>query len=216
MGILNKIEGAAIFLHLLSWKAIFRIFLAVIIGVFLTFISIYYFSIAAPTLPEDNSVKLLTITDSIKKQISSIVKKSPDIVAVQVITLNFHKNIRVETYMNISNPIVQEAYDLYLKRKILEVPLFTVDKEKNNRIFSIINGEFTCTPYKESMAYKYAPQLDQVAITDVCSIGIPPYNNNISGLISVYLKYHPSVDEKQNIFLSMRDISNRIYRDSFP
>ena len=158
----------------------------------------------------------MNVTDVVKRKITDITKKTPVIVGVQVVTLNFHRNVRVETYIALNNAAIQAAYNLYLQNKILEVPLFTIDKDKNNRIFTIISGEFTCSPYKESMAYKYAPQLDQTYITDVCSLGVPPYNNNTSGLISVYLKYHPSDDERQNIFLSMRDISNQIYHDTFP
>ena len=216
MGMLEKVTAVSVVLHLMTWKGLLKVFIAIMFGVIFTLFFMNFLVPKAPTLLEDENVKLLTVTDSVKNTIADITRKSPIIVGTQIITLNFHKNIRVETYMNIGNVVIQQAYDLYMKTKRVEVPLFTIDKEKNNRIFSIINGEFTCTPYKESMAYKYAPQLDQVAITDVCSLGIPPYNNNISGLISVYLKYHPSSDEKQNIFLSMREVSNRIYRDSFP
>ena len=104
-------------------------------------------------------------------------------------------------------------YNKYLNSKIVDVPLFTEDKKDNNRLLRLINGEFICMPYKDSTAYKYVPEGEQL-ISTVCGIGIPPSYGEFSGILTIYLKDVPNSDLTEQLFLLSREISLRIYDDN--
>ncbi len=215
MGLPENLSTTTFVLTALTWKRLFRLFLVIafLMTVVLASMNFSWFS-KTPVLKEDENVKLLVVSRSAAKKMADANKKYDVIVGIQVVTLNFHKNIRIETYMDIDNGVIQDAYNTYVNNKLYETPIFTTDKVNNNRILHIINGEFICVPYKESTAYKYAPALDQAFITDVCAVGIPPYNNDVSGILTFYLKNPPTADEKATIFLFARDISTQIFAES--
>lgn len=187
------------------------IFAAIVV---LACMSITFKSNNTPVAKEDENVKLLEVGHIARQKLDTTIKRIPAIVGIQIVTINFKKNIRVETYINIDVPTVKDLYNKYNANKLFETPLFTADKKNNQRVLHLINGEFMCVPYKDSTAYKYVPQLDQVFITDVCAIGIPPYGGDASGILTFYLKSPQSDDDKKTLFLIARDISTIVADDN--
>lgn len=201
-------------MNFLSWKKICILLLTVIIlGGGVLFIQYDNFSLHKRIPTAGDNVKLLNISRATKMRIHNLVTKSDLVIGVRVLTLNFQRNVRVDTYTEIDNPDVQKVYDKFTNNRVYDVPIFTDSVASNNRILHIINGEFTCTPFKESLSYKLVPEAAQY-IESICTIGIPPYNNDVSGMISIYFKRTALPEEKAEMFQVMRDLALTIYNDS--
>jgi hypothetical protein len=173
----------------------------------------YGTSIFAKQQKESFGVRLLTVNAASMNRIADFNKKRSDVLAVQITTLNFERNIRIETVSHIDNPIVQELYNKFVNNLVYHPPIFDTDSVNNNRMLRIANGEFVCNSYKDSVAYRYAPS-GATVISTVCAVGIPPYNNDISGIISFYLSEEPTAEQRSILFSFARDISIQIYNDS--
>lgn len=215
MGISDQhVTVAKTVLTFLSWKRIFKIAIIAFVAVALVLAWLAREIIFDQKPPANFSkVALLNVSTNIKSDIDSIVSRNDHILAIQVITVNFQKNIRSETYASIDNPALQVIYDRFLNNKVIETPLFSENKMDNNRIIRLINGDFVCIPYKDSVAYKHAPEAANL-ITDICAIGIPPSYGEFSGIITIYLRDHPDKELTEQLFLLSRDISLRIFDDN--
>lgn len=211
----EKIVQASQLLRLLSWKNVIKIVTVSIISIILTTTWIFratVFSLAS----EKNiatPIPVLHISDKIKSEITTIVTKSTPIVGIQIVTINFQKNIRLETYTSIDNATVQAIYNKFTNNKVVETPFFDNNKNNNSRILRLIGGEFVCVPFKESTAYQYAPDAGMI-ITNVCAIGIPPIYGEFSGILTIYLKEKPSKDFEEQLHWMARDFALRIYEDN--
>lgn len=215
MRLLEYISYLKTFVDNLSWKRLFVILTLVLFSVFLLLLTELakdiFFKKDLP-MPGD-SVKLLNISREVKKDLREFNSKFESVVGIQIVTLNFQRNIRVETYTDIDNPVVSEVYNSFISRRITDTPIFDNDSQNNSRMVKILNGEFNCVPYNKSKAYTYAPQL-QNYISDVCALSIPPYNHEITGIMTVYFQTTPTPAEKEIVFLFLRNESQKIYEDS--
>lgn len=200
------------FLVALSWKRIFMIVILAAVGIG---------GILGWAFKEENAKTVnrlsynssLVVSVSTKNEIDSIVKKSPIIVGMKVVTVNFQRNIRTDTYVFFDEPRLSDIYTNIMNNKVYDTPLFTENKINNRHILRLISGEFVCLPFKETSGYTIAPELS-VAVTDVCATGIPPYHGDFSGLLTIYLTSHPSKDDIERFFLLSRDLSIKIYEDT--
>jgi hypothetical protein len=212
----EKVEQATKFVKILSWKNVAKVTILSILAII--FITLWMFKATIFSLTTGHKsiateVPVLYISPRIKTEVTTIVDKSSPIVAIQIVSINFQKNIRLETFAAIDNATIQALYNKYVNNKVVETPFFDNDKNNNNRILRLIGGEFVCLPYKESTAYKFAPDGARI-ISDVCAIGIPPIYGEFSGILTIYLQEHPSKDFQEQLHWMARDIALRIYEDN--
>lgn len=156
----------------------------------------------------------LSVAPSIRNEIDLSVRKNDDIVGIQVVTINFQKNIRLETYMSIDDPILQSIYDKFVATSVIDTPLFDETELNNQRVLRLINGEFVCVPFEQTPAFKYGPAAKQY-VKNVCAIGIPPYNlAEFSGILTIYLNKDIKDLNKEELFFFARNLSLSIAYDN--
>lgn len=152
----------------------------------------------------------LVIPQITKTQIDETVHKIDYIVGIQIVTVDLARNARLETYMSIDDPFLQDAYNTFVNNKVVETPAFTTEKRNNERLLRLISGEYICIPYNETTAYKYAPHLTN-KITSVCAIGIPPNKyGEFSGILTIYIFGNIDDKEKERLFYFARTISSQV------
>ena len=203
-------------IRFLSWKRIFLFFLVIsgLCGCIL-FFQFSSFSLQKRIPTAGDKVKLLIVNNNVKTKITNLVTTRSDLIAgVRILTLNFQRNIRIATFAEIENKDLLNIYNTHLNNRVYDVPIFSDSIADNNLILHIINGEFICIPFKGSLGYKRAPDASPY-INSMCIIGIPPYNNDVSGLMTIYFSREPTPEERATIFLFMRDISMNIYNSSY-
>lgn len=200
-------------LDFISWTRILKVGVVSVILILSFLIHLINGPLFLSKKPDPNDTPLLKINSTIRDEIDDDVKRSASIVGIQIVTINFEKNIRLETYVSIDSAAVQKIYNDYLNNKVVETVLFDEDKANNTRVLRLINGEFICMPYKESLAYRYAPE-GIAFVSTVCAIGIPPSYGEFSGIFIIYLKDKPDRDMTEKLFLLAREISVKIYDDN--
>src|ERR1700679_812991 len=108
----------------LTWKRIFFSFL----GAVLACASVIGFELEDFSfkkkfpLPTDN-VKLLKVTNNTEIRVKELIKKTDSITAVTITTLNFQRNARIITFIQITNPAIQDIYNNYVNNQLYSVPI---------------------------------------------------------------------------------------------
>jgi hypothetical protein len=160
----------------------------------------------------DSSFGLKKIVPSqIQETIDSVVERTPVIVGVQVVKVDLQKNVRYILYTSIKDPAVKKVYSNFILDNItVEVPVFTKNKVQNERMLAVINHEYICYPFVDTVSYELAPAMAKY-ITTVCSTTIPVESGKFSGFIAVFLSREPTDTEKDLIRIESILMSQRAY-----
>jgi hypothetical protein len=193
----------------LSWKRLLLI--SAIPLCMLVYVSLFL-DVAYETRSSVNVAKLY-ISSTTKDRIRAANRNDDEIVAIQVLTLNFEKNIRISTYIDIETDVLSKMYKSYLKSRVYDVPVFTNDKDTDTRMLSLLDGQFVCVPYSSSIAYKYVPEAEPY-IKTACAMAIPPSTIDTLGLFVIYLKTELSISEGLILDNFSRDMATKIYDEN--
>jgi hypothetical protein len=137
--------------------------------------------------------------------------KLPIINGIQVVKVDLERNVRYIVYAHYTNPQLQDLYATFSKARItLEIPVFTLDDIQNERIVKLMNHEYNCTAYKNTLIYKFVPESSQF-IKTICSISIPPAYGEFRGLLAVTLSKEPNDLEKDQVRIFLENVSNKVY-----
>lgn len=216
-GFTDKMSAIQKFLNILSWKKIIQLaaFLFVVVLALATYDlreSIYNYV---------NQVRLARVGPAVEKlskksinEVDAAVKKTNIIVGIQVVVVDFQKNIRVPIYTSTPEKGLQEIYENYAKNLISEAPLFSGDVTNNRHVVELINGEFVCYPFSETLVSKYAPEAGKY-IYSACAAGIPPYYGKFSGAVVIYTRRQPTAEDIDQIRNLAKTLSINIYERDF-
>jgi hypothetical protein len=205
----SKISIITCFLRGLTWTRLFELFLISVVIASLVILSQY---LITDNKSKASNIKLLEISSESKTKIRGVNKKLDHVLAIHIITFDFERNLRVETYADVDNANVRSMYESFLRNKVYDAAIFTSDMEANQKTLRIMNGEFVCVPYNKSTAYKYVPAASYF-ITDICALSIPPFNH-VSGILTFYFSRNITEDEKSEIYSFAKAISAKIYDDT--
>ena len=203
------------FVKSLSWQKILQLFLLLIMlvssVVFWENRITIYNSVKVGSRVETDEPLIIVLSDSTKAYVESAVGRSKDLVAgIQVVSVNFKKNSRAQTYFFGNDAVLKKDIDTYMANKIADNPMFTDSESNNQRVVNLINGDFVCYDFKDTPGAKLYPDAAK-DVTTVCSISIPPYYGRFSGYLNMYLLRKPNLDDLILIKQLERDIALRIY-----
>lgn len=151
------------------------------------------------------------VPSHIQETIDSAVYRTPNIVAVQVVKVDLQKNIRYIVYTAMKDPAVKKIYSNFILDNItVEVPVFTKNAVQNARMLSVINHEFICYPFVDTVSYELAPKMAQY-MTTVCSTTVPVESGKFVGFVAVFLAKEPTETEKDLIRIESILMSQRAY-----
>lgn len=183
--------------------------IAIILGIVLLSSSWIYFRYLKETTfrpAEPLSVQL-------GKEVDAGLDRVDIINGVQVVKIDLRRNVRFLIHTYWKTPELQNLYDKFSSTRITaEIPVFSTDEVQNARIIRIMNHEFDCTPFKDTLSYKLVPaSAEHIAV--VCSISIPPAFSEFKGIIAASLSKTPTEFEKIIVRNALIDISNSIYKE---
>lgn len=182
-----------------------KIFIITIICLFLLLNKLYFSYIkdnkTRPELKQDSSAYII-----------NNMQRIPDLVGVHIISINLQKNTRYVTYSYFDNRDVKEMYSHFFEKSLSEeIPFFTRDNDKvNSNLVKVINHEFTCVPYTNTVMHEYVPAAEK-NIKSVCSLAIPPSYGALKGAIEIYLSKEP--ENKDMLITISKNISNRLVNE---
>jgi hypothetical protein len=208
------VKNVTSLLKILSWQKILQaVALILIVGLAYSFwenrITVYN-SLKVGARVEVEQPLVITLSPGTTRMLEESTQKMNNIVAVQVINVNFKKNSRNTAYFASGNPAVKAEFDEFQNRKITDTTLFNSSEINNQKIINLINGEFVCNDFKDTVGAKLMPKA-QDSVATVCSISIPPFYGRFSGYLNIYLSKKPTLEEISMIKQVARDLSLRIY-----
>ncbi len=171
---------------------------------------ILYNSLKVKAVVETEEPIKIKTSEQTNSYIDNILTKSSNISGIQIINVNFRKNTRSTAYFTISDRILRDEVEDHRKKSIADTPLFNENETNNQRLINLINGDFVCTDFKDTIGGKIWPKA-ATSVTTVCSISVPPYYGRFSGYVNVYLNRKPDSSDIILLKQLMRDISLRIY-----
>lgn len=212
----DKISTIQTLLNSLSWRklALLTAFLGVVgfsYALFDNRYAVYEFFSSAKSIPPSKPIKIFTET---KKEIDEAVASSAVVVAIQVFIVDFERNTRASLYIKIDDPNLQDVYNKFALKSPPEFPLFNNDLLNNERLVNLVNGNFVCRPYKETLAAKLVPESISM-ITTVCSGPIPPFYGRFSGIINIYLSREIRPVEVDQVNTLSKRLGLLIYNNDF-
>lgn len=210
-----SIEDVRKFLSVLTWKKLIQliVFLFIMGLTWATYENrgaIYGFASQKRIDPSSPHVKELS--KSTQTEINKIVEKSDNIVAIQIILADFQKNERVIIYTYIEDEAL-ELKNIWLKysnNAIGNMALFTDNVADNKVVVDLINGEFNCRPYVDTINVRLSPESAKY-VKYTCSNGIPASFGRFTGIIVVYLKHQLTPEEYDQIRSVSRTLATTIF-----
>lgn len=211
----DKMSDVQKFLSVLTWKKLIQL-IAFIFIIGLTWATyenrdvIYGFVSQKRIDPVTPHVRSLSKKTS--DEINAVSERSELIIGMQVVLADFQKNQRVViyTYIDENRVMLKQLYSRYQNTSIDNVPLFSDSVEDNKHLVALINGEFSCRPFAETLSAKIAPEAGQY-IKYTCSNGIPASYGRFTGLIVVYLQRQPTPEEYDQIRSISRTLATTIF-----
>ncbi len=157
--------------------------------------------------PEPVALRRFAVTDDLATRIRSLVN-STAVSMVVVYAADLQLNERVAMYRFSDNPLLSEMWDKYVLEFGASHPVFTKDDASNVLMVTIVNGEFSCHKYSDTINRLLVPN---APVTHVCYISLPPYYGSFAGFLEVSMTRAPTAVEEQSLSLEMKRLSNDIF-----
>jgi hypothetical protein len=160
---------------------------------------------------ETSTPLIIRVSTKTKEFIDSSVNVANGSVSgIQIVNVDFRKNTRSTAYFHYVSKVLKEDSERYISNKLVDTPLFNDSEINNQRLINLINGEFVCTDFDNTMAATIFPNASR-DVEIVCSVSIPPYYGRFSGYMNVYLSRQPTPTDLIYIKQLSRDISLRVF-----
>lgn len=145
-----------------------------------------------------------------QKQIEANVKSSKPILGLVVMSADLRSNEATQVFFVADDPTLNKANADAFAAGPKTIPMFTSDEGHNSTTIKLINGQFECTKFKDSIASKLYPELG-VAVKTICKASVPSYYGYFSGYIVVFLGTEPSNEQELQIKITMEKLATDIY-----
>jgi hypothetical protein len=162
---------------------------------------------ALSNAPTTVAMKRFTVTDDLAVRIRALVG-SPIVSMVVVYAADLQLNERIAMYRFSDNPLITEMWDKHILEFGASHAVFTKDDVSNTLMVAVVNGEFACYKYGETINRLLVPK---APVPAVCYVSLPPYYGSFAGFMEVSLTRMPSHLEQQAIEIEMKRLSNDIF-----
>lgn len=210
-----SVNDIIVLIRSLTWRKLLQVFVLLLVLLFFGTLymfkqDIYEWSNLTAIHGVGQLVKIEPSSET-KLKINETADKFPAVVAgIQIVNVNFRNNTRTSAYFAINEPNLKQASQDYQQSSLAASPIFNDDETNNQRIVSLINGDFICTPFKHSLAAQIYPKAIN-SVNTICSVGIPPHYGKFSGYLNIYLISKPDKLEIGMIRRIAIDLSGTIY-----
>ena len=208
----DKLSAFGQFLSKLSWTKILQ--LIVLISVVASTWVVYQMSDQIVNYLKRDKIEsrgpvILKLSSKTTEELDSKISKSDLIVGAIVTMVDFRKNTRSIIYLRGYSTDLQQIFVRHNMASV-DLPIFTQNVMQNRHIIDLINGEFSCSDYKDMPYQAYMPET-QSLITTLCSASIPPYYGKFVGTVGLFLKRQPRPEEIDQLRVLATQLSIVIY-----
>lgn len=155
----------------------------------------------------DEPFKISPASDEL---IKTFVRKNSEVTMVSIVSVNMRVLQRHPVYFYTLDPAVKQMVDSYAQSKNLTQPFFNQDEKNDNQMVSLMNGEFQCVKFDETVNATIFPGIKN-KVKFICRVGLSPYHGQFSGYISALLSDVPTSYKQQELRLEMVQLATSIY-----
>lgn len=167
-------------------------------------------TITAPEIPKE---KLTTfdVSESTKTRIREIVEQDKIILGVIISSADLRVNEMLILDWYATSPTLSVVGDAVTKSADLRrLPLFSSIDTANSNVISLINGQFVCQDFSDTVLTKIYPEM-AAEVKATCAASIPSYYGYFSGTVTMLLSQKPTYEKQQQLKLVAEKLSNDIY-----
>lgn len=152
----------------------------------------------------------LELPTEIQEQIIKLVKRSPNITFISVVAANLRANQRDTVFYYADEQNIDLAMRNLMASNGSTYPIFTTNDKSNAQMVSVLNGEFSCQKFADTI---FATRLPLAAndMPHICQVSMPPYYGEFSGYILFGLKKVPDKMGMDDLRLEAVKLSTDIY-----
>lgn len=152
-----------------------------------------------------------TLSDTSVKLIQNVVNRQTNIVAIQIVGVDFRRNTRDTTFFFSKVGALQNEYNDYMNSKVSSPALFEKDNEiANQRVVRIMEIEFVCVQELPQNVLWMTPSATG-RVGEICSLAIPPRFGKIVGYINIWLEKPMTPQQAANYKSVTRQLADEIY-----
>lgn len=164
--------------------------------------------LSEPKIPIKQTTWL--VSDKTQKMLKEYVQTTDGVVSVLVTSADLRFNEARPVFFFSTDSVVAISGLFDPGSEFSRFPIFTGSESINSEAIKLINGEFHCVPFKQTVFSVISPELDD-RITTVCKTSIPSYYGYFSGSIAFFLTYTPSPEKQSILKLQLEKFGNHIY-----
>ena len=136
--------------------------------------------------------------------------KTTEVAFVAVSDVDLQKNRRTVRYYYIDDVANIQLSTTALQAMGLPQAVFDYDAKNTAQMVSVLSNEFRCDAYKDTIYFRYAPELVE-KLPLVCRLAIPPFVGQFVGFLTVATNRNLTRTELDTIRLEASRIAVEIY-----
>lgn len=169
---------------------------------------------------EPVAINPVGLTFSISPETEAIIKDrvigDRTIIGISVMSADLRLNEARSIFFYADDPVLAQVDAESKKSTNNRLPLFTNLDDSNADVIKLINGQFTCVKFTDTLLSRIYPELNST-VKMVCRSSIPSYYGYFSGYVGVFLNVNLSTEQQLQLKLTTDKIATDIYfRDVIP
>lgn len=150
------------------------------------------------------------VSTEMQDRIRVMVNNSSLITTITVLEANLKINERDIVFRYGDDPSVNDNWEREYSKNGTIQPIFTRDSGNNAQMVALVNGEFNCYKFSDTVNKDIVPQNERRTPV-VCRISLPPYYGEFAGYLGFALSRTPSPAEQDELQLEARRLANEIF-----
>lgn len=162
----------------------------------------------APSTAIDPTPADWALSDASKTALQNLAKTTA-VSFIAITDVDLKKNRKVVRYYYIDDSNIKLSSEA-LRAIGLPQAVFDYDAKNTTQMVSVLSNEFKCNAFKDTIYFRYAPELED-AMPSICRLAIPPFVGSFIGFITVGLANAATSAELDSIRLEVSRIAVDIY-----
>lgn len=151
-----------------------------------------------------------SVTADMQDRATQMVLRSKLLNFISISNSNLRVNTRDVVWWFSDDPGITREITNTLAARGTASPIFSTDTSNNEQFTNLLNGEFTCTPFINTIDGKINFSL-ATRITSICRVSLPPYYGSFSGFVTIGFETQPDDISMAEIRASLLQLSTEIF-----
>lgn len=156
-----------------------------------------------------NGVHRIDISVQTKAQLTEIVLTSKIIKLIMITEIDTKNNQRFTRWLFANDALSKKIREN--DKLMLPLPMFNTDNQNTQQMIGVLNNEFVCTPFSQTVHYSRISALSP-PLTTICQLAVPlPRFGLFAGIITIGLTSNLTKDQQDAMKLEVSRIAAKLF-----